>query len=390
MDANKRITLLQLKGKMWEEVLLYDGLRKGPETKNAQGEINWGDEKWSQTLKRLDTYLADKANQPRLVRELFLGEIDKDWTRDKYVNEVRKVCKEISNYNEQPGQPEDLQNLGKHLYKILAQQSGRGRTEEELLRDFNNAGQLEPHPTRSVDKGYMVTDHHGRKQWLPKIFLPESLHWSMDQILADNSNEGRPFKSDHCVRLKTDRYAGRGMPEGIEGYVLGAVSNKHLGWEANLCQVMFIVACTSETTEQDKITVWDDFLEVTDDDLQLCDKKHPPSLWFPFQVDGDGRVIRDQRSGLFEYHTKITPYRYPELWDVLTAQQRQPGEGLQEEEEGNPSPSLGVKKPYKKGWNRIKSLWRKGKKGVRNGNQNISKKLKQEILSTNLFSRSGS
>ena len=116
MDTNKGITLLQLKAEMWEEVLLYDELRKGPGTKNAQGEIDWGDEKWVQTLKRLEDYLANKANQRRLVRELFLGETDKDWTRDKYVNEVRKVCKEIRDYNEQPGQLDDVKRLGQHLF----------------------------------------------------------------------------------------------------------------------------------------------------------------------------------------------------------------------------------------------------------------------------------
>lgn len=112
--------------------------------------------------------------------------------------------------------------------------------------------------------------------------------------------------------------------------MLGAVSNKFLGWEANLCQVMFIVACTHETAEQDEITVWDDFLELEEDDLQLCDEKHPPSLWFPYQVDKDGRVIRDEQSGDFKYHTAIKTYKSQQLWDVLAAQQRQPGESLQQ------------------------------------------------------------
>jgi hypothetical protein len=142
--------------------------------------------------------------------------------------------------------------------------------------------------------------------------------------------------------------------------VLGAVSNKFLGWKANRCQVIFIVACTYdineidvETAEQDEITVWDDFLELREDDLELCDKDRPPSLRFPYQVDGNGRVIRDEQSGHFKRNKEVIPYRYPQLREVLAAQQRQPG------------------------WSNIKSLWRKGKKDVRNANQNISKKLKQ-------------
>ena len=76
----------------------------------------------------------------------------------------------------------------------------------------------------------------------------------------------------------TNEYLGQGMPKGIEGYVSGVVSNQFLGWEGNFCQVMFIVACKYETTEQDEMTVWDDFLEVKEDQLQLCDKNHPPSM----------------------------------------------------------------------------------------------------------------
>lgn len=361
--------------------MLYDGLCKGPETKNAQGEINWEDEKWSQTLNRLSLYLIDKDNQRRLVKELFLGETDEGWTRGRYLGEVRKVCQEISNYN---GQSDDLERLGRHLHAILAQHSRKDRTKEELARDFANAGQLEPDPIQP-DKAYLVTDHHGKKQRLLKMFVPESFHWRMDKILADpDPSEGRPFKADDCVRLMTDKYIGPGMPKGIEGYVSGVVSNQFLGWEGNFCQVMFIVACTYETTEQDKITVWEHFLEVEEDQLQLCNENHPPSLWFPYQVAMNGQVIRDQNSGYFEYHTEIKSYRYPELWDVLTAQSR---ESPQQEGEENPLPSLGVErptlqtreKPFEKGWNRIKSLWKKGEKGMRNANQNSSKKLKQII-----------
>jgi hypothetical protein len=349
MDRNERITLPQLKEKMWEEVLLYDGLRKGPETKDVQGEIDWEDEKWGQTLKRLGSYFEDKDNQRRLVRELFLGETDKDWTRDKrreYVDKIKEVAIEIKNYNEQPRQPDDIKRLGQHLHKLLAQQSGRDRTREELLQGFNNAGKLELNP-HDPEESYLVTDHHGKKKWLPKIFLPETFHWTMDQILADDPSENRRFKSDDCVRLKTNDYEIHGMPMGVEGYVLGAVSNKFLGWEANRYQVIFIVACTEE---QDGMTVWDDFLEVTEDDLERCDT---PSLRFLYQVDGKGRVIRDKQSGQFKRNKEVILYRYPELLDGLAAQQRQSG------------------------WSNIKSLWRKGKEGVRNGNQNISKKLKQ-------------
>ena len=328
MDTNKRDTVPRRRAEMWKEVLLYDELRKGPETKDAQGEINWGNEKWGQTLNKLSIYLIDEDNQRRLVNQLFLGERDKGWTKDKlnrYFGEARKVCREIGNYN---GQSDDLESLGRHVHAILAQQSRQDRTKEELARDFGNAGQLEPDPIQP-DKAYLVTDHHGKKQWLPKIFVPESFDWPMDKILADpDPGEGRPFKADDCVRLMTDKYIGHGMPKGIEGYVLGVVSNQLLGWEGNFCQVMFIVACKYETTEQDEMTVWDDFLEVKEDQLQLCDKNHPPSLWFPYQVARNGQVRRDPKSGCFEYHTEMKSYVYPELWDVLTAQ---PRESLQQE-----------------------------------------------------------
>jgi hypothetical protein len=170
----------------------------------------------------------------------------------------------------------------------------------------------------------------------------------MDKILADpHPSEGRPFKSNDCVRLMTDKYIGHGLPKGIEGYVSGVVSNQFLGWKGNFCQVMFIVACKYETTEQDEITVWDDFLEVEEDQLQLCNKKHPPSLWFPFQVAETGQVIRDQQLGRFEYHTEIKPYTYQDLWDVLTAQARQPRKSLQQEGQENLSPSYIFEKNVK-------------------------------------------
>ena len=384
MDKDKRDTVPQRRAEMWKEVLLYDELGKGPKTKDAQGEINWEDEKWGQTLNRLSIYLIDKDNQRRLVKQLFLGDRAKGWTKEKYLSEARQVCREISNYN---GQSADLERLGRHLHAILAQQTGKDRTKEELARDFGNAGQLEPDPIQP-DKAYLVTDHHGKKQWLPKIFVPEAFDWPMDKILADpDPSEGRPFKADDCVRLMTDKYTSHGMPKGIEGYVSGVVSNQFLGWEGNFCQVMFIVACKYETAEQDEITVWDDFLEMKEDQLQLCNKNYPPSLWFPYQVTRSGQVIRDPKSGYFEYHTEVKSYTHPELWAVLTAQPRQSRESLQEQGKENPPPSLGVErpsfqtreKPFEKGWNRIKSLWKTGKKGVRTANQNISKKLKQII-----------
>jgi hypothetical protein len=230
MDTSEIKNLAQRRQEDWQEVLLYERLRKGPETKDAQGEIDWEDAKWGQTLKRLGSYFEDKDNQRRLVRELFLGGDKKEWAKDKrvkYVDEIKEVCREIRNYNEQPRQPEDLHNLGKHLYEILAQQSGRDRTGEELTRDFNNAGKLEPHP--ADPEAYLVADHHGRKQWLPKIFLPESFDWSMDQILADDPSEGRLYKSDDCVRLMTDKYEIHGMPRGLRGMCWGRFQTNFLG-----------------------------------------------------------------------------------------------------------------------------------------------------------------
>ena len=145
------------------------------------------------------------------------------------------MCGEISNYN---GQSDDLERLGRHVHAILAQQTRKDRTKEELARDFDNASQLEPDPIQP-DKAYLVTDQHGKKQWLPKIFVPESFDWPLDKILADpDPSEGRPFKVDDCVRLMTDKHIGHGMAKGIEGYVSRVVSNQFLGWEGNFCQVL--------------------------------------------------------------------------------------------------------------------------------------------------------
>ena len=244
----------------------------------------------------------------------------------------------------------------------------------ELHQDFVKTGQT--HPT-SHETVVLIRDHHGNKTTILKSRLRE---WPVDKILADpDPSEGRPFKSGDCVRLMTDEYWG--MPQGIEGYVSGVISNKFLGWEGNFCQVIFIVACKYETTKQDKITVWDDFLEVQDDQLQLCDENHPPSLCFPYQVSRNGQVIRDPKSGSFERHPKITPYTFDDLCKALN---KQPGGSLQQEGEENPTPSPGVERlsfqtREAKVWNSIKSLWKKVKKGVRNDNQNISKKLKQII-----------
>ena len=157
----------------------------------------------------------------------------------------------------------------------------------------------------------------------------------MDKILADpDPSEGRKFKYYDCVRLMTNKYLHRGLPKGIEGYVSGVVSNEFLEWEANCCHVMFIIAC------QDETKVWEDFLEVQEDQLQLCNKKHPPSLWFPYQVARNGQLIRDPQSGGFEHHKESKPYTSQELWDSLTEQSR---EIPQQEGEETPPPRLGVR-----------------------------------------------
>jgi hypothetical protein len=153
------------------------------------------------------------------------------------------------------------------------------------------------------------------------MFLPESFDWPVDKILADpDPSEGRPFKSDDCVRLMTDKYTALGLPKGIEGYVSGVVSNQFLGWEANRCHVMFILSCKDDSAGQDEITVWDDFLEVEEDQLQLCNREHPPSLWFPYEVAETGQVIRDQQSGCFECHKESKPYTHQGLLDSLAEQ----------------------------------------------------------------------
>lgn len=43
MDTTNTNNIAQHRIKDWDEVLLYDQLRRGPNTKNEQGDLNWED-----------------------------------------------------------------------------------------------------------------------------------------------------------------------------------------------------------------------------------------------------------------------------------------------------------------------------------------------------------
>ena len=190
MDTTKKDTVPQRRANDWKEVLLYEKLRRGSKTTDT----------WPKTLDHLHDYLLDEGNQRRLVRQLLNGETDKDWTDEQlklYLDDAVNVCRKITAYTTSDlWQESQLQDMGHHVHRILAQQNRKERSTEELFQDFLNAGTVEPPPT-APDVACFVTDHHGKKTLLPKCLLPESFNWPIDKILADpDPSEGRPFKSD--------------------------------------------------------------------------------------------------------------------------------------------------------------------------------------------------
>ncbi len=114
------------------------------------------------------------------------------------------------------------------------------------------------------------------------------------------------LRRDHCVRLITDGYAHLGMPRGMEGYVISLVSNEALGWPANSCQIMVVLAYPGRGMAWEE-----DFLEVAEDELEVCTGDSPPSKWFPFETSGDGLVKRT-RSGGFRVRGDAQPYTHEE------------------------------------------------------------------------------
>ena len=276
MDTTNTNNIAQRRTKDWDEVLLYDQLRRGPNTKNEQGDLNWEDSEWSQTLEKLYLYLKNDHSRRRLLRRLFVAKRyeNPNCTEEEYLKYAENSSQKIVDYTQ--GNPdywrkEKLKDVAQHLHGTLAKQNRPHKSMDELFKDYLNAGTPEEDPNDS--EGDVVRDHHGDKVPFIKELFGESVNWPLDKILADpDPSEGGQFKSDDCVRLMTNNYLHRGFPKGIEGYVSGVVSNEYLGWEANYCHVMFIVGCEDETT------VWEDFLEVQEDQLQLCNKKHPPSM----------------------------------------------------------------------------------------------------------------
>lgn len=260
--------------------------------------------------------------------EALKGCTAEDYTN--YLDEAARLCNMIiDNTKTDPVslQQNLLRDLGQRVHEILDRQTPEPKSMERLFRDFLNAGQRKVNPN-DPEESYLVTDHHGETTPIPKGLVPESRHWPIDEILADDPSEKRPFESNACVRLVTDKYAGIGLPRGIEGYVSGVVSNKYLGWKANYCHVMFIVACEEDGT------VVEDFLEVRDDDLQLCDKKNPPTQFFPYEVARNGQMM-------LERHENSKPYTYDDLVDFLREESKEKSDRSEGEKSSSSIPLKG-------------------------------------------------
>ena len=361
MDTTGINNLVQRRQEDWQEVLLYERLRKGPKT---------GDDtnpEWNETLSQLENYLKKKHNRRRLMTRLLsdAGALE-DWPAEDYTNYLDKAARLcnmiIDNTKTDPVslQPDLLKDLGQRVYEILDKQTSEPKSMERLFRDFLNAGQRKLNPN-DPDESYLVTDHHGETTPIPKDLMPESRHWTMDQILADDPSEKRPFESNDCVRLVTDKYEGVGLPEGIEGYVSGVVSNKYLGWKANYCHVIFILACEEDGT------MVEDFLEVRDNDLRRCDIENPPSQFFPYEVARNGQMM-------LERHEESKPYTYDDLVDFLRDQSRkirQQSDISKEEEspsskgEGSPSSKSPSSIALKGQWGAFKQRFAKGLRWLR-------------------------
>ena len=122
MDTSKRNNVSQRRADDWDEVLLYEELRRGPKTRDAQDDTN---SEWLQTLDKLYLYLRKKDNQRRLLRRLLnFTETMKDWTEEEfrlYLDDATNLCTKIINYTKISPDPaywrqDVLMDVGQHVH----------------------------------------------------------------------------------------------------------------------------------------------------------------------------------------------------------------------------------------------------------------------------------
>lgn len=328
MQADDYKNQLQDREREWKEVLLYESLRNGPKPDNPAS--------WAIAVKQLGRYIETK--QSILRSRLFNPHVGDEVFADAYSELVTNASNMLTAYlaTDPAGRQEkDLEALAEGVHAALKAQGRKERSDDEILQDFLNAGVVEPYPINK--KLSWVTDAHGEKFLIPNQLLPSSLNLPSNKLIVNKDTSlGRKLnlRSGDCVRLITNRQAGLGLPKGVEGYVLKLVSNKALGWCANYCQIMFILEY-DEDTESWK----EDFLEVTENELQRCDSSHPPSQWFPLLVSPEGRV-KTTVLGSFKLKPGAKSYTYDELLDQLTGgTSLSTGQGADILEPGGSTPS---------------------------------------------------
>lgn len=281
----------------WEQVQLFEALQKGSGTDPESGDA---------TLKNLVRLLD---HEPSVLWSLvsdpiFLNAGKEGWTDDKSsrFGELVKKAFDCGAAFETSRSREDLKALAVAVHKTLVAQGLPNRSEEEVLADYLSAGRV----VRTEGNLTWIQDVYGREILIASAFVPNP---SPPEMVA--SEENRPFEHGHCVRLTTDDYTGIGLPKGSVGYVLQLVSNKSFTDVRNYCQVIFIVGYDAEDQ-----SCTDEYLEVTDSELELCDKEHRPPAWFPFEVGRDG-FVKKTRKGQFQLRPNAEPYTYEELGDQL-------------------------------------------------------------------------
>lgn len=294
----------------WEQVLLFEALRKGP---NGQKNSSH----WVKTMNKLARLVS--TDQPVLWDIIFNPSgISDNWSKEQLANyqELVKAVREgIDAYCHKDGSPANLEALADAVHTTLSAQWYQERSEEELVENYLTAGRLVKSDSRK--RISWMRDAHGIEFALPTQFVEERELLEVETVERES---GRRLKSDQCVRLITDTYEGFGMPKGAVGYVLHLVSNASLKREANYCQVMFILEYDNEDQ-----SYTEEYLEVTDTDLELCDRAHQPPSWFPFVVSGNG-VVNRVLGGSFHVSPTAESYTYEDLFKKLSASEPIEGE----------------------------------------------------------------
>lgn len=321
----------------WEQVQLFETLRKGP----GANPRSWDHATLNDLVRLVDHH---QSVLWWLVSDPFAMSEDWDENEDNSFSKLVDETYDSGEAFEASRSDEDLKLFANALHHTLAAQALPSRSEDEVLEDYLNAGRV----LRSEGDCSWIQDAHGREFLMPNVFLPDSLSVPPEMV---DKEEGRRFEQDHCVCLKTNKYEGKGLPQGAAGYVLQLVSNNSFEHLPNYCQVIFVTAYDAEQQSYEE-----DYLEVRDNDLELCDKDHRPPVWFPFEVKRDG-FIKKTISGKFKRRSRAKSYTYDELFDILMGE-RQAIEGQgpsgsssspeEAPEQGKPSLMTGLKNKLSK------------------------------------------